>query len=385
MQIWARKAAWGIVIGWALCTAGRVVVADDKANAEYAKQLASVRDAIGNQKYEDARKQLDATDKTQRGFEFEYHQKQLDAAREGERAPDRITFLKKPDVDTRYGVLHPSERIVAFICRDGSVRVYDLTNLEAPPKNAAHPKGEAIWSGVFSRDGKRFFSGHQNGDVIVWDVGNWTALHTISLGEVWPVRELAAAPDGRSFVAEAKKELELWSLAEEQPKKVAGVGERFNFGEGLAFSPTGDAIATGGMFDIKVIDAKTGELRSTTRHASYTMGIEFSPDGKRFASAPRGNVNKFLAVFEIGKTDPLFNVGPLANYVAGMGFSPDGKRIATVGCDKAFRIYHADSGELMLTLPRTDCGAKPAFTHDGRLLGWSEPAGFYFIDLGAPK
>ena len=39
----------------------------------------------------------------------------------------------------------------------------------------------------------------------------------------------------------------------------------------------------------------------------------------------------------------------------------------------------------MLTLPRTDCGAKPAFTHDGRLLGWSEPAGFYFIDLGAPK
>jgi WD40 repeat protein len=262
------------------------------------------------------------------------------------------------------------------------VRVHDLAAPDSPAQSATHPTGEPIWSGAFSRDGKTFFSGHQNGEMLVWDATTWKVIRTISLGANWPVREMAAAADGSAVVAETEKELELWSLAGDEPKRIASVGPRYNFGEGLAISPLGDVLATGGMFDIQLYNAKTGEKLRSMRHASYTMGLEFSPDGKRIASAPRGNVNKFLAVFDVTQDQPLFNAGPFADYVAGMAFTPDGKRIAATSCDKQLRLFDAATGEVILSLKRTECGAKPAFSSDGRLLGWSEPDGYWFIDLG---
>lgn len=54
------------------------------------------------------------------------------------------------------------------------------------------------------------------------------------------VRELALAPDGNAFVAEGDSTLELWSLKNDEPEKIADVGERFRFGEGLDFSPNGN-------------------------------------------------------------------------------------------------------------------------------------------------
>jgi len=331
----------------------------------------------------DTRQRLESTDKSQRRFEFDYLQMRLrKASGEGKSTPDLIHFLARPTVDTRYGVLNAINRQLVFICRDGTLRIHDLTDLNKPPLIVKHPQDSTIWSGVFSHDDKTFFSGHQNGEVLVWDAATWKIRHTVTIDNAWPVRELAAAPDGSAFVAESKSELELWSLSEDHPLKVLKVGDRYNFGEGLAFSPKGDTLATGGMFDIHLFDAKTGHPLRSMRHASYTMGLEFSPDGKRIASAPRGNVNKFLAVFEVSQDEPLFNAGPFGNYIAGIAFSPDGKRIAATGCEKQVRLFDADSGQIVLTFKRTECGSKPAFTRDGRLLGWNEPDGYYFIDLG---
>jgi WD40 repeat protein len=287
------------------------------------------------------------------------------------------------DVQVRYGVLNEHNLDFVFICRDGGLRRFNLRDLKEEPTLVSHPDGEAIWRGVFSADGKTFFSGHQNGEVLVWDSESWEIRYTISVSDK-PIRELAAAPDGLSFVAEGAEEMELWSL-DGEPKKVAGVGQRFNFGEGLAFSPTGDLIATGGMFDINLMDAKTGEARKSMNHASYTMGLMFSPDGKFIASAPRANVNKFVGVFSLESGEQLFNAGPFNNYIAGMAFTPDGKRIAATGCEKLLRIFDSTTGEIVLAFERPECGSQPAFSRDGQVLAWSEPDGFHFIDLRKPE
>lgn len=347
----------------------------------YARAIAQAQAHLDGGRVTDARKQLDATDKTLRGFEYDYLLARAAAAPATGAAPDLIRVLARPAVESRYGVLNEVDRQMVYICRDGSLRVHDLNAPAAPPKVAAHNK-TAIWSGAFSRDGKTFAAGHENGEVVVWDAKTWTVRHAVPVAVGKPVRELAVAPDGSAFVAEGASALELWSLAGEKPAKVADVGERLNFGEGLAFSPQGDVLATGGMFDIVVRDAKTGAQTKTMRHASYTMGLEFSPDGKYVASAPRGNVNKFLAVFDIAQAKSLFNAGPFGHYVAGMAFTPDGKRIAATGCEKVLRVFDAATGEIALALPRTECGAKPGITRDGRLLGWSEPGGYMYIDLG---
>jgi WD40 repeat protein len=178
--------------------------------------------------------------------------------------------------------------------------------------------------------------------------------------------------------------LELWSLVGEAPTKVASIGPRYNFGEGLSISPKGHVVATGGMFDIIVHDLKTGKPLRSMQHASYTMGLKFSPDGSRIASAPRGNVNKFFGMFDATTGQLQYNKGPFGQYVVGLAFSPDGKRVAATGCENVLRIFDAATGEVVLTLSRPMCCQEPGFTASGRLLGWSEPDGFHFIDL-SPK
>jgi WD40 repeat protein len=295
-----------------------------------------------------------------------------------------LGFIPNPEVNTRYAVLNPTRPQIVFLCGDGGIRIHDLMRPATPPDLHRHPQGQAILSGAFSRDGQRFLTGHQNGDVLVWEASTWKPVTSVTLSIGHPVRELTVSANGQAFAAEGEKELELWSLAGDKPTKLAGIGPTYNFGEGLAISPKGDLVATGGMFDILVHDLKTGKELRKMRHASYTMGLEFSPDGTRIASAPRGNVNKFLAVFDAGTGNILFNKGPFANYVAGMAFSPDGKRIAATGCENLVRLFDATTGEIVWSLPRPNCGNKPGFSRGGRLLGWSEPDGFHFIDLG-PK
>lgn len=140
-------------------------------------------------------------------------------------------------------------------------------------------------------------------------------------------------------------------------------------------------MATGGMFDIQVYDSSNGKRISSTQHASYTMGLKFSPDGKQIASAPRGNVNKFLGLFDVDSQERVFNAGPFNHYINGIAFSPDGKRIAATGCEKLFRLFDAGSGEIVLSIARPVCGTEPVFSRDGETLGWSEPEGYKFIDL----
>jgi hypothetical protein len=351
----------------------------------YAKAIAEAQRAIEQGRDDEARGLLAATSPAARGFEFDYIQARLArGAGPNGRAPDLVRFVAKPDVDTRYAVLHPLERRVAFICRDGSIRVHDLTRTAEPASVHRHPEGETVWSGAFSGDGRRFISGHQNGEVLVWQVPAWKVVTTLSLPGKRPVGQVAMSPDGTSIVAEEEKELELWNLAGEAPTKVAGIGPRYNFGEGLAISPKGDVVATGGMFDIIVHDLRTGKPLRSMQHASYTMGLQFSPDGTRIASAPRGNVNRFFGMFDATTGRSLYNKGPFGQYVVGLAFTPDGKRVAATGCEDALRLFDAATGEVVLSLSRPECCQEPGFTASGRLLGWLEPDGYHFIDLG-PK
>jgi WD40 repeat protein len=379
--------SWAIAfVALGLPTAPNATAEENKSAAvskEYVDSIAKIRADLDTGRTMEALEKLGTTDTSMRGFEYEYLMARAKAVKGPGAAPDLIQTMARPQAESRYGVLNQTNRELVFICRDGGLVIHDLANHNSPPKRVAHPEGVAVWSGAFSHDGKTFVSGHENGDVLVWDAKDWKVRDRISLAADSPVRELVVGPDGSAFVGEGKGELELWSLAGDEPKRIAGVGERFNFGEGLAFSPTGHQLATGGMFNIKLFDAKTGmEIRSM-RHASYTMGLEFSPDGKLIASAPRGNVNKFLAVFDVTKTEPEFNAGPFGHYIAGMAFTPDGSRIAATGCENVVRLFDSANGLVVLELPRKECGAKPAISRDGNLIGWSEPGGYRYIDLAA--
>jgi WD40 repeat protein len=165
----------------------------------------------------------------------------------------------------------------------------------------------------------------------------------------------------------------IWSGAFSRDGKTFLAG--YQTGEVVAFSPQGDFVATGAMFDIALHDAKTGKKSRTLSHASYTMGLEFSPDGKRIASAPRGNVNKFLAVFDIDKDRPLFNAGPFDKHFSGLAFTPDGKRVIATGPQMAGRMFDASTGELagFLTARRRGLSSRLPFPSHMSNAVWHSP------------
>lgn len=354
-----------------------------KRTREYARAIAAAKANLDHGQIAEARHELESTEKTQRGFEYHYL-----VARAGTRlvkgsAPDLIETIEAPQVEFRYAVLNKANRDVAYICRDGAVRVYSADHPKAAPRVISQEGKGAISSGAFSSDGKSFVAGFEKGDVVVWETEAWKPRAAVSVGKMLPVRELAMAPDGSAFVAEGESAMELWSLASGEAKKVANIGERYNFGEGLAFSPVGDLIATGGMFDINLFDARSGTKKQTLTHGSYTMGLAFSPDGDRIASAPRGNVNKFLAVFDIKQGTRLFDAGPFPCYVHGGVFTSDGKRVISTACDQvpSLQMYDAATGEVVFALGRTATGSQPGMSHDGRVFGWSERGGYQFVNL----
>lgn len=375
------------LLRWAITACLFAFVLTDSAAAQgpshaekmksYASILEQVQADLAANRNAEAVQKLASTEMSLRGFEFDYLMSRS-------KSVDLVKTIRLPGVATRYGLLNPVRRQVVFICQDGALRIHDLAKPDAEPKTAPHAGG-AVWSGSFSHDGKTFAAGYENGEVVLWDAETWKPKTTVSLGEKSPVRELAVAPDGSAFVAESNSGLDLWAVAGGTGNyaRIAKVGDRYNFGEGLAFSPTGDRIATGGMFDILIHDAKTGEKKSSMRHASYTMGLAFSPDGKRIASAPRGNVNKFLGAFDADSGGQKFNAGPFMGYILNPSYSPDGKRIVAAGAEKKLRIFDGDTGSILLSIDRPSVGSMPTFSRDGKLLGWSEADGYRYIDLGA--
>ncbi len=101
----------------------------------------------------------------------------------------------------------------------------------------------------------------------------------------------------------------------------------------------------------------------------------------RIASVPRGNVSRFLGMFDATTGRLQYNQGPFGQHFVGLAFTPDGKRVANTGCENVLSLLNAATGEVVLSLPRSMCGQEPGFTASGRLLGWSEPDGFHFVDL----
>ncbi len=108
---------------------------------------------------------------------------------------------------------------------------------------------------------------------------------------------------------------------------------------GVAFSPDGQLIASGGgIYDelgqVKVWAADTGKkLWESSDHESVVCDVAFSPDGQRMATGSR---DKTVKVWDV-KTQKVLLTLEHSMYVSGVSYSPDGKLLAV-----KLRGYHGD-------------------------------------------
>src|SRR6266550_2183716 len=120
--------------------------------------------------------------------------------------------------------------------------------------------------------------------------------------------------------------------------------------------------------------------------------VAFSSDGKSLLARS----NRKARVYRLDAVDGKLKLAGHDGAVTGLAFSPDGRRLASVGKDRAVRIWDTTKGELLWEHTLLGVGQTVAYSPDGFLLAtaeldwglvwvWNARTGKRLLELGTNK
>jgi eukaryotic-like serine/threonine-protein kinase len=217
----------------------------------------------------------------------------------------------------------------------------------------------------------------------------------------------AQSPDGRfatTWIWEEAGEGRLWRLPHPPsrpplpPADFARQPERNDYYQSARFDQLGMAAAfwspdpKDGSKSVLIVDLTTGARRETSvRHAHFVREIDFSPDGRYFATA---SFDHTARVWETATGRPAGPALQHDNQVATVAFSPDGKTLAAgdYGPDGLIKLWDWRTGnEVRAPLEHDDIILSVSFSDNGQYLAaiktndWSKNPELIVWDLASGK
>ena len=266
------------------------------------------------------------------------------------------------------GTLHPdADPITVDLVPDG----YE------PPDSQNRTEATAV---AFGPAGRFLATAGNDGVARLWETASARELLRVEIGG--RIRTVAVSPDGRRlaiggedgrarvFAAADGRPLEALDRASEVRHHAVAHQEEVRV---VAFSPDGRrlaALSTDGGVSLSAAD--TGEAARTWYAGSAGLGLAFSRDGRRLATAN----GDYAYVWDVETGEQLFRathapsreeIGSPEFYVDVVAFSPDGEYLATAGGDTA-RVWSLETRQERIRLEHSAPVSAVAFGPDGTTL-----------------